>query len=251
MCAHAEPPPASGPVFRHACGICPMQEWCWPPGLGESDLKRLHSIVRHTSPVPEGHHLFRAGDPFTAIYAVRSGCVKSYVTDLQGREYVCDFHLPGEVLGFDAVFPECHHFNALILHDALLCIIPYRDIEKLSRQIPGLQARILTIMSRAFSHQQVCADGADATQQVAIFLFDIDARLARQVISDYEFDLPMSHENIAHYLRISPETFSRVISKLQQAGIIKANRKHIHLLDIARLELIARGDHLEQKSALD
>lgn len=251
MGAHAESRTASVPEFRHACGLCSLQNWCWPPGLEENDRNCLHAIVRRTGPLPADQHLFRVDDPFTAIYAVRSGCIKSYTTDLQGREHVRDFHLPGELLGFDAAYPERHHFNAVVLRAVSLCIIPYRDVAELSLQIPGLQTRILALMSRDFSRQQLCVEGSDATQQVAIFLFDIEARLQRQYHADYEFELPMSHESIANYLRISPETLSRVIAKLQQAGIIRADHRHIRLLDVARLGQIAQGVHLEQKSALD
>lgn len=251
MGAHAETCTTSVPAFRHSCGICPLQQWCWPPGIDECGLKRIHAIVQHTGILPAGRHLFRTDDPFTAIYAVQSGCIKSYTTDRQGHEMVRDFHLPGELLGFDAVYPERHHFNALILKAASLCIIPYRDIATLSRQVPGLQTQILALMSHAFSRQQLCAAGFDAMQQIAIFLFDIKRRLRRQSPVEYEFDLPMSHENIAHYLRLSPETVSRIISKLQQAGVIQVTRAHIRFLDVARLERIAEGASLHAKSVLN
>lgn len=250
MGAHAKLHAASVPLSRRACGFCSLQEWCWLPGLEESDLKRLHAIVRHSRPLPKGHHLFRVGDPFTAIYAVNNGCIKSYTTDMHGHEHVRDFHLPGELLGFDAAYPDRHRFNALIIKPGSVCIIPYRDIAVLSRQIPGLQTPILALMSRIFSRQQLCVEGSDATQQVAILLFDLEARLRRGYGADYEFDLPMSHENIANYLRISPETMSRVISKLQEAGAISVNRSHIRLLDVACLNRIAQGTQLEEKSAL-
>jgi CRP/FNR family transcriptional regulator len=238
---------ASMPVFRHACGICALQDWCWPPKVEEEDLCRLHAIVQKTGLLAAGVHLFRTGDPFTAIYAVRSGCIKSYTIDLQGREQVRDFHLPGELLGFDAAYPERHHFNALILEDAALCVIPYQDIAVLSRQIPALQTHILALMSRDFARQQRCFDGADATQQVAIFLFDIETRLRRQSAKDYEFILPMSHECIANYLRLAPETLSRVFSMLQQAGIIRAKRARICLQDVRRLGQIAQGWPLRKR----
>jgi len=241
---HAEFRTASVPVFRHACGLCPLQEWCWPPRMDESDLSRLHAIVRQTGFLPAGRHLFRADDPFTAIYAVRSGCIKTYTIDLQGQERVRDFHLPDELLGFDAVYPERHHFNAMILKAASLCVIPYRDIALLSGQFPGLQSRILALMSRDFSRQQRCFDGSDATQQIAIFLFDIETRLRRHGQVAFEFDLPMSHESIANYLRLAPETVSRVFSKLQQADIIHVDRAHVSVKDVAHLSLIAQGAQL-------
>jgi CRP-like cAMP-binding protein len=101
-------------------------------------------------------------------------------------------------------------------------------------------------MSRNFSRQQLCIEGSDATQQIAIFLFDLEARLRRGYGADYEFDLPMSHESIANYLRFTPETMSRVIYKLQQAGAIRVNRRHIRLLDVAYLNQIAQGARLDQ-----
>ncbi|MDH3363093.1 MAG: helix-turn-helix domain-containing protein [Gammaproteobacteria bacterium] len=245
----AESSMAGVPAFRHACGLCSLQGWCWPPGLQDGDLCRVHAIVQHIGPLPAGTHLFRVDDPFTALYAVRGGCIKSYTLDLQGHEHVRDFHLPGELVGFDAVYPERHHFNAQVLKAASLCIIPYRDIARLSRQIPGLQTRILALMSRDFARQQKCAEGLDATQQVAIFLFDVEARLRREYKVEYEFDLPMSHESIANYLRFSPETISRVISRLQQAEIIRIDREHVQILDVARLGLIAQGADLKKTSA--
>jgi CRP/FNR family transcriptional regulator len=246
----AESPVAGVPAFRHACGLCSLQGWCWPKGLRNGDLCRVHAIVQRIGPLPAGTHLFRVDDPFTALYAVRGGCIKSYTLDLQGHEHVRDFHLPGELVGFDAVYPERHHFNAQVLKAASLCIIPYRDIARLSRQIPGLQTRILALMSRDFARQQKCAEGLDATQQVAIFLFDVEARLRREYEVEYEFDLPMSHESIANYLRFSPETISRVISRLQQAGIIRIHREHVQVLDVARLGLIAQGADLKKTTAL-
>ncbi|MDH3276144.1 MAG: helix-turn-helix domain-containing protein [Gammaproteobacteria bacterium] len=250
MGAAAESSLANVPVFRHACGLCSLQGWCWPPGLQNGDLCRVHAIIRNIGPLPAGTHLFRVDDPFTALYAVRNGCIKSYTLDLQGHEHVRDFHLPGELLGFDAVYPERHHFNALVLKAASLCVIPYRDIAGLSRQIPGLQTRILALMSRDFARQQKCVEGLDATQQFAIFVFDVEARLQRENDVEYEFDLPMSHESIANYLRFSPETISRVISRLQQAGVIQVDREHVRILDVARLGQIADADQ-KNKSAGD
>lgn len=251
MGTHTELRAASAPVFRHVCGLCSLRDWCWSSGLAPYDLSLLHAIVRRTGLLPAGRHLFRAGDPFTAIYAVRSGCIKTYTADRSGHQHVHDFHLPGELLGFDAVYPERHHVNALILKAAFACIVSYQDIAKLSRRVPDLQSRILALMSRDFSRQHLCAEGVDAAQRVAVFLFDIEARLRQQSYGDCEFDLPMSREDIANYLRFSPETMSRVMSRLQQAGVIHVNRRHVCFLDVARLGSIAQGAHLEKKSLLN
>lgn len=232
---------ASGSAFRHDCGLCALRDWCWPRNLDQPQLQRLHAVIRQIGPLPSHHHVFRANDRFTALHAVRGGCIKTYTTDLGGHEYVHGFHLPGELLGFDAAYPDRHRYNAISLGECSLCTIPYRDIDRLSRDLPGLQTRILALMSRDFSRQQVCTEGVDATQRLAIFLFDVEARLQRRFDGAHEFELPMTREDIANYLRFSPETMSRVISKLQRAAIISANRRRIRLLDVARLGMIAQG----------
>lgn len=237
---------AGNSVFRHACGLCSLQEFCWPPELTGVDRDRLHRIIERTGKLPAGKHLFRGTDRSTAVYAVRTGCVKTYTMDSSGHEHVQGFHLPGELLGFDAVYPESHRTNALIVKDSAFCIVPYRDIAKLSRDFPELQNRILILMSRDFSRQQLIAKGTDATQRTAIFLFDIEARLRRHRCDSFEFVLPMSHEDIANHLGFTTETLSRVISKLQQSAVIRAERRRIRLLDAARLRLIAQGQTVNE-----
>ena len=83
--------------------------------------------------------------------------------------------------------------------------------------------------------------GRDIELDQHLFLFDIEGRLRRHYNAGHEFDLPMSHEDIANYLRLSPETVSRRITKLQEAGVIDAHGKHIRILDIAGLGRIAQG----------
>lgn len=249
MGAYAEVSAATVPVFRHACGLCSLQDFCWPPDLADTGLNRLHQIIRRTEALPAGRHLFRSSDPFTAVFAVRTGCVKTYTGDSNGHETVHGFHLPGELLGFDAVHPERHRVNALLIKDTAFCIVAYKDIAELSVDYPGLQNRVLALMSRDFSRQQLLAAGANATQRTAIFFFDLETRLRRHRYADFEFTLPMSREDIASYLQIRPETLSRVMSKLQQSHAIGVNGRRIRLQDIARLGLMAQGVHQDQSFA--
>ena len=124
MATHAQRRTAGSSAPRYACGFCSLREWCWLPGLQENELAQVHAIVRHSPLLAEGRHIFRIDDLFTAIYAVNRGCIKSYTTDFQGREHVRGFHLPGELLGFDAAYPERHKFNAVVIRTASVCIIP-------------------------------------------------------------------------------------------------------------------------------
>jgi CRP/FNR family transcriptional regulator len=227
--------------MRRACGFCSLNELCWPMGLAPSDLDRLQTMVLHTGPLAAGTYLFRTGDPFTAIYAVGSGCIKSHSIDAGGHELVHGFHLRGEVLGFDAVHPDHHRCNALILESSSLCVIPYREIAHLGKDFQSLNDHVLRLMGREFSRQLMVAEGHSATQRIANFLLDMKTRLNLGGAVAHEFTLPMSREDISNYLWITPETLSRLIAKLQNKGLIKVDRRHIFVVDPIRLDLIAQG----------
>jgi len=209
--------------------------------LGPCDLEQLQSVVRRSAPLPAGRLLFRAGDRFTAIYALRSGCIKSFSLDAGGHETVHSFHLRGELLGFDAVYPDTHRCNALVLEASSVCVIPYRDVVKLSVDFPSLHGQVLRLMSREFSKQLMCGEGSGGTQRTAAFLLNVYERLSRPGSVEFDFRLPMSREDISNYLGMSPETLSRLLARLQRKRMIAVDRRHIRLLDPSRLKLIAIG----------
>jgi CRP/FNR family transcriptional regulator len=90
-------------------------------GFDKGRLGELHVLVAHVGPFQEGEHIFREGDPFDAIAAVRAGTVKTYVTDSEGREQVQGFFLPGEVIGLNAISSSRYPCNAVALDPVMLC----------------------------------------------------------------------------------------------------------------------------------
>ncbi len=59
--------------FKAACSNCNLRELCLPVGLASDELDRLDAIVAKRRTVVRGEHLFRAGEIFTSLYAVRTG----------------------------------------------------------------------------------------------------------------------------------------------------------------------------------
>ena len=71
--------------IKVACQECSLNEICLPVGVGEQDLDRLDAIIERKRPLARGDHLFRTGDPFQSIYALRSGSLKTYATSEDGQ----------------------------------------------------------------------------------------------------------------------------------------------------------------------
>lgn len=236
---HARPATekASGPAAQ--CSSCALRHLCMASNLDEPDVARLTDVVRNWRVVRQGQALYRAGDPFQSIYALRSGSFKTVVQHQNGKEYVSGFLLPGETLGLDGICTESHTCDAIALEDSTVCVIPFQLLEALCREIQSLQQHVHRMMSAEIvreAGQMMLLGNLTAEQRVASFLLNVSDRLRRRGYSPRDFTLRMTREDIGSHLGITLETVSRTLSRFQQEGIIRVNGKRITLLDREALD---------------
>ncbi len=210
-------------------------------GYDKSQLRDLHMLVEHIGPFREGTHLFREGDAFNAIAAVRGGTVKTYVTDTAGREQVQGFFLPGEVIGLNAISSNRYPCNAVALDAVTLCRFSFPNIAALARRLPGLQEHLFRLLSQDIGKAALLAGNYTTDERMAAFLLTLSRRYAARGFSAHRFCLTMSRTDIANYLRLAPETISRVLRRFQDEGLIKVERRELTLTDAARIEELARA----------
>ena len=94
--------------LRAKCKSCSLYQLCLPLGLEEGDLDKLESIIKRRRVIEKGSFLYHSGDKLKSLYAVRSGSFKSYTPVADSAEQVVGFHLPGELIGLDAIYGEQH-----------------------------------------------------------------------------------------------------------------------------------------------
>ena len=207
--------------------------------MDKSALRDLHVLVEHVGPLKPGTHAFREGDTFDAIAAVRSGTVKTSRVDREGREQVLGFHLPGEIIGLSAIDGERYPCNAIALDSVQLCRFSFPKIAVLATRLPGLQKQLFRLLSRDIGHSERLAGDHSADERIATFLVDMSRRLAARGFSANRFQLTMPRTDIANYLRLTPETVSRVLRRFQDEGAILVRKREVELKDRARLESLA------------
>ncbi len=223
-----------------ACSQCSLGELCLPKDLTEEDRSRFEQIVHRSRPIQAGEHIFRSGDEFKSVAAVRTGCFKSYAIDREGQEQVLGFHLPGEIIGLDAIHSCKHVANVVALDTSAVCSLPFNSISGLARSMPDLQQELFRVMSQRISELETIAGDLSADERIALFLMSLSARFSRRGYSDREFILSMSRRDIASYLRLATETVSRVLARFQQRGLIKVDRKQVRITDPEGLTQVAR-----------
>lgn len=225
--------------LRAHCESCSLYDLCLPMGLEEGDLDQLDKVIKRRRPVEKNKELFRIGESMKSVYAVRSGSFKTYTTCTDGTEQVIGFHLPGELLGLDAISSEEHICTAKALETASVCEIPFDRLEQLTMEIPGLQHQLLSLMSQEIRQDQslmLLLAQMPAETRLATFLIGMAQRFKARGYSEHEFNLSMSRSDIANMLGMAVETISRLFSHFQDDGLLKVDRKHITILDMDGLK---------------
>lgn len=184
--------------------------------------------------------LFRNGEALRGLYVVKTGSVKTYVSD--GKEQVLGFHLPGELIGLGAIEQHCHSRSAKVLETSAICEIPYLPLEQLASSLPMLQRQLYRLLSRELnqhSEMLLLLGRKPAAERLATFLNDLSQRFGRRGLSATEFTLSMSRHDIGNYLGLAVETISRLFSRFQADGLLQVDRKQIKLLDGAALKRLS------------
>ena len=241
---HAATPPIRLEPLKVACSSCNLRELCLPVGIAEDQMERLDAIVATRRSVPRGEALFRVGDAFASLYAVRTGFFKTCISSEDGRDQVTGFQMAGELLGLDGIGTDRHTCDAVALEDSQVCIIPFHDLEDLSREFSDLQRQFHKIMSREIvrNHGVMLLLGSMyAEERVAAFLLNLTHRLRARGFSASSVLLRMSREEIGSFLGLKLETVSRAFSHMQGDGLLEVKQRNIRVLDEAGLRGLLNG----------
>jgi CRP/FNR family transcriptional regulator, anaerobic regulatory protein len=230
--------------LKVACSGCNLRELCLPVGLSDDQLGALDEMVSQRRALARGEALFRVGEPFTSLYAVRTGFFKTCVSSEDGRDQVTGFQMAGELLGLDGIGTERHTCDAVALEDSSVCVIPFHELEALSREFSDLQRQLHRIMSREIvrDHGVMLLLGSmRAEERLAAFLLNLTQRLKSRGFSASELILRMTREEIGSYLGLKLETVSRAFSKLQDDGSLEVRQRQIRVLDPDALQALVNG----------
>lgn len=228
-------------TIKVACSNCNLRELCMPMQLDQQALERIDEVVATRKSVKRGTTLFRSGEKFSSLYAIRTGFFKTLVATDDGREQVTGFQMAGEIIGLDGIVNDKHSCDAVALEDAEVCVMPFDRLEELSREVNALQHHVHKIMSREIVREHgvmLLLGSMRAEERVAAFLLNLVKRLHARGFSRSELVLRMTREEIGSYLGLKLETVSRTFSKFGEDGIVEVKQRHLRILDADALQRI-------------
>lgn len=229
---HAAPAPRTIPPAS-PCDTCSVRRLCLPGNLDEAGRQALNGLMIGRHRLRKGQKLYREGDPFRFLYAVRFGTLKSGFVLSDGAEHVAAFQMPGDILGFGGMADGCHPTTATALESAEVCVIPYEQLMEACAASASLRQRVAQLMGaqlvREYRSTKLVA-GRHAEDRVAGFLLQLSEWMQERGYSAREFQLRMSRADIGSYLGTSLETVSRTLSLFAREGYIKVRSRRIEIM---------------------
>ncbi|CAG0911182.1 unnamed protein product, partial [Cyprideis torosa] len=228
--------------LKVSCSTCSLSALCLPYGMDKNELEHLDEIIAHKPTLERGEAHYHAGDAHQALYAVRSGSFKTVMTTADGAEQITGFYLPGEILGLDGLGDGKHRCSAIALETASLCALNTEDFDEVWSQLPALRNQLLRLIGEEITHDHdklLALGQLKGEERIATFLLSLGNRLHKRGFSSTQFNLPMTRHDLANYLGLAVETLSRMLSHMQEEGIISVKRRSVEILDDARIRTMA------------
>lgn len=214
-----------------SCLYCPTSTACLSGSLTANDRNRWNgALLTHIPLTHTGKSLFTAGEIASAVYVVRAGCIKSCTVDDDGNEHVRGFHLPGDLVGLDALGASHYPASAIAVTPSQICRLPRGQLQTLMATSADITQHLMGRVSRDLRLALAISGNYSAEQRVAAFLLYMQERLSPGSMAPATIRLPMPRRDIANYLRLATETVCRVLTRFEEHKQIVSNDKTVRLL---------------------
>jgi CRP-like cAMP-binding protein len=214
------------------------------PLFQEMNTEELQRLARGCTlnRLMRGDMLFRVGTPCDSFHVAVTGQVKLFVVSQTGQEKVIEIVAPGQSFAEALMFTGRPYIvNAQALTDSLvLSIGKAAVVEEIGRD-PRFALRMLAGISRRLHglvHDvQAYALHSGAQRVIGYLLRDQPGEGGEggDLSDAFTVSLPVSKATIASRLSLTPEYFSRVLHELEAAGLVRIDKREIHILDAKRL----------------
>ncbi|SHM17416.1 CRP/FNR family transcriptional regulator, anaerobic regulatory protein [Caldanaerovirga acetigignens] len=206
--------------------------------LSDEELVKVKRLV-NTKNYKKGTVIFFEGDPGEAVFFVKSGKVKVYKGDDEGREFILHIFDEGDVFA-EAVLlgGGTYPATAEAVEDSVVGFIKNEDLESFIKKSPDLAIKIIRIMAaRLRDSQEKIKDLAlkDTYDRTACMLHKISLDYGQRTSRGIEIDLPVTRQELAALVGTSRETVTRILSQMKKNGIIDIDRQKIIVLDERKL----------------
>ncbi|NLF03914.1 MAG: Crp/Fnr family transcriptional regulator [Actinomycetales bacterium] len=189
-------------------------------GLSPAEQDEVHELARPRR-VADGERVYTEGGPTASLLVVNTGRLRLTRSNRAGAEQLLRVLSPGGFVGVESFLTGAHPgHSATAMGDAVLCEFRHDDLGGLLDRYPEVGAAMLAALAEQLSRTEerlVAQTLEPVERRVAVYLVELPSRPDPRGL---RIELPLAKKDIASYLGTSPESLSRSLRALAEAGII-------------------------------
>jgi CRP-like cAMP-binding protein len=199
--------------------------------MPDVDLEAIYALTYRKRSLAALDYLIRQGNRALYCPLLISGFTFRQKITQRGARQILSIQMPGDLIDLQNLFFKTSDHNIQALTPVIVADVPVEEIEALIERLPAI-ARAMwidcIIENSILREWTVNIGRRDARARVAHFICELAFRLkSGGPTRNYEFDLPMTQEQIADALGLTPVHVNRVLAGLSAEGLIKRDKRKI------------------------
>ncbi len=190
----------------------------------------------------QGELLFSEGDPCNGLYIIESGRLRIFKSSASGREQVLAVEGPGGSVAELPVFDGGPYpASVSAVEDAQILFISRQDLRSFCLEHPEVALKMLAVVGARLRRLVGIIEELSFTtvrQRLVAALVRMAQTEGRRSELGIEFDLPGTHQEMAHQLGTVRELVSRNLMRLQAEGLLQVEARSIVVRDMPGLTAI-------------
>ena len=201
--------------------------------ISDEALERLQSLPFQLRTVPTHRYLVREGDSPSGPSFLVAGLAYRHKVTVEGARQILSVHIPGDFVDLENTLLNVSDHSIQALTECEVALFNKADLFDLIHEYGELAHAmwIDTLIDAAMFREWIVNVGRrSARAGMAHLLCEFARRLeAAGLVSDYGYELPMTQEQLADALGLTPVHVNRVLKELDSAGLIERNRRHVKI----------------------
>ena len=182
--------------------------------------------------------VFAEGDLPLNVFFIKSGNVKTYKSNPDGKELIINLYSTNDFFGFEEVLENTNYqASAVTMQDTELITIPRHDFMLLIQNHPDVSKTFISLL---------CKKVAEREAQLLNLAYNsvrqrtAEALLKADTLRDSKSAISISRDDLAKMVGTAAESVIRVLSDFKNEGLIETDGAKIKIIQPAKLEKVVR-----------
>lgn len=209
--------------------------------LPDCDKEMLKGAMQNKN-YRKNEAIFTDGTIPTGIFYLKTGKVKKYKVDNDGREQIIYIYNTGEFFGYSAILSnESYGDTTQAIENSVIAFISKEDFLKILDQSVVFSRLLLKSLSHEFSvmaNLMTVLSQRTVRERVALSLLILHKKYHSNIPEEHVY-ISLSRTDLANMVGTANETLARILHDFRQDGLIVMDGRKIQLTNLKKLIHIA------------